>query len=218
MNDENVFNTINNNDNDNIIDNNRTIIINERIYNEYNKPNEYISESTNKLSPLIFRFNFTEDFLKELYIFSKVHQYDERKVFKEEWNLWLEQNEELVKIESKRLLDLNYTGNVLDKMFKSSRYYLRKKSNVTLEPKQRRKYISVNTELLNSMDRHITCNIHRQDYRPKTGFDEFCLDNIDVLKLTIRELCETNLTINVTDIKNKVKKTYKNRYFIATTK
>jgi len=210
-NDRNVFN--NGNNIDIIIDNNRTN--NTNIINNRNTNGNMSNDNS---SHLIFRYNFSENFLKDLNIFSKIHEYDERKIFKEEWLSWIEENDDLIKIESKRLLDLNYKGNVLDKMFKSARYYLRKKSNISIEPKQRRKYISVNNELLSSMDRHITGNIHRLDYRPKTGFEEFCLDNIDILKSTIRGLCETNIKIDVNDIKYKIKKTYKNRYFIATTK
>ena len=44
----------------------------------------------------IFRYKFDEDFTSELYKFSKIHQYDHRKDFKEAWNIWIEENEELV--------------------------------------------------------------------------------------------------------------------------
>jgi hypothetical protein len=44
----------------------------------------------------IFRYKFSEDFTKPLYQFSKIHQYDHRKDFKEAWNNWIEENADLV--------------------------------------------------------------------------------------------------------------------------
>ena len=76
----------------------------------------------------IFRYKFCEDFTKPLYQFSKIHQYDHRKDFKEAWNIWIEENEDLVNKEVRRLTELDYKGDILDKMFKSARYYFRKKS------------------------------------------------------------------------------------------
>lgn len=80
------------------------------------------------LAPSIYRFKFTEEFMKDMWIFSKIHQYDHRKDFKEAWVLWLKDNEEIVSQEIVRLQDLRYEGDILDKMFKSARYYFRKKS------------------------------------------------------------------------------------------
>ena len=76
----------------------------------------------------IYRYKFTADFMNELYIFSKVHQYDHRKVFKEAWEVWIEENDNIVTSEVKRLTELGYDGNIIEKMFKSARYYFRKKS------------------------------------------------------------------------------------------
>ena len=39
---------------------------------------------------------FIEEFTSELYKFSKIHQYDHRKDFKEAWNIWVEDNQGLV--------------------------------------------------------------------------------------------------------------------------
>ena len=66
----------------------------------------------------IFRFKFTEDFMKELFKFSKIHQYDERKDFKEAWNIWIDENSELVDSEMQRLIMLRYAGDIINKMFK----------------------------------------------------------------------------------------------------
>lgn len=210
-------NIINNNTIDTITNNNGTNdITTSKIYSDSNDLYEE-QQSVCKNSHVIFRYKFTEDFMKELYIFSKIHQYDERKDFKDAWKLWSEENENIIKIETQRLVDFGYKGDILDKMFKSARYYFRKKSIIKVEPKQRRAYISINNDLLGSMDRHISNNIYRTDYQPKSGFIEFCADNEDILKATIASICGKGIT-NGKLIEEKIKKTYKNRYFIATTK
>ena len=76
----------------------------------------------------IYRYKFIEEFTNELYKFSKIHQYDHRKDFKEAWNIWVEDNQGFVDEEVRRLSNLGYDGDIIDKMFKSARYYFRKKS------------------------------------------------------------------------------------------
>lgn len=173
-----------------------------------------IIERTNQYA--IFRFKFTEEFMEELYNFSKIHQYDERKDFKEAWQLWVDENVELIDTESRRLNMLGYEGDILTKMFKSARYYFRKKITVPVEPKQRRQYISVNHELLEAMDTHVKTNIRTNGYQPKTGFVSFCKENEVILKLTITNIFEQGIK-DAETIQTKLKKTYKNRYFIFIT-
>jgi hypothetical protein len=161
----------------------------------------------------IFRFKFTPEFMCELFQFSKIHQYDERKDFKEAWIKWIEENKELIESEVNRLTNLAYDGDILDKMFKSARYYFRKKSNEKKEPKQRKQYIGVNKELLDAMDIHIEENIEDSNYQPKNGFVEFCKDNETLLKDIISNMIEKGIN-DREEIQNKIKKTYKNRYFM----
>lgn len=185
--------------------------------NRINKDGISKEDNDNNLPILIYRFKFTESFMEELYNFSKIHQYDERKDFKEAWKTWTEENETIVDEEMRRLLNLGYDGDVLDKMFKSARYYFRKKSSEKKEPRQRRQYISVNKELLDAMDKHIEEHIYNADYQPKTGFIIFCKDNENILKETISKIYEQGIKESQM-IEDKIKKTYKNRYFMLTNK
>ena len=179
---------------------------------------EFTVESGNANLPvIIYRFKFTEEFMVDLYKFSKIHQYDDRKDFKEAWKVWTEENKDIIDEEICRLLCLGYEGDVLDKMFKSARYYFRKKSTEKKEPKQRRQYISVNRELLDAMDIHIEENIYDTNYQPKTGFIEFCKVNEKLLKESISKIIEQGIK-NSELIEDKIKKTYKNRYFMLTNK
>ena len=169
----------------------------------------------------IYRYKFSENIISILNIFSKIHQYDDIKTFKEAWNLWIEDNNEVIENEIRRLNSINYEGDILDKMFKSARYYFRKKSNEKKEPIKRKSYIGSQKELLDLMDKHISSNIiSNKNFKPSSGFDSFCIDSdhIDILHNEINRL---KLDIKNKDIdevkneiKNKIKKTYKNRYFM----
>ena len=171
----------------------------------------------NENSVSIYRYKFTDDFTKEMYVFSKIHQYDHRKDFKDAWNIWIEDNDNLVDDEVRRLTNLGYDGDIIDKMFKSARYYFRKKNNENNEPQKRRVYIGVQKDLLDSMDEHIISNINNKDYKPSEGFSLFCKEKIELLKEEVNNLCKAGFTDHI-EIKDKIKKTYKNRYFMLVTK
>jgi hypothetical protein len=165
----------------------------------------------------IYRYKFTNEFTNELFKFSKVHQYDHRKDFKEAWKLWMEDNENIVDEEVRRLTNLGYEGDIIDKMFKSARYYFRKKSTEKKAPAKRRTYVGSQKDLLEAMDQHIKSNILSQEFKPSDGFDEFCKKNIDILKEQVNMLCQTGF-MDLNEIKAKIKKTYKNRYFLIISK
>lgn len=177
---------------------------------------EIREENELKINP-IYRFKFTDLFMEDLYKFSKIHQYDERNDFKEAWKIWLEENDESVDKELERLLRLGYNGDVLNKMFKSARYYFRKKKTDKKEPKERRQYSSLNKDLLKEMDNHIEENKNKENYAPKNGFIDFCLKNELLLKEGISKMFEQGIKDKEL-IENKIKKTYKNRYFMITNK
>ena len=156
----------------------------------------------------IFRYKFTDEFMVKLFQFSKIHQYDHRSVFKEAWVKWIEENEELVCKELNRLEKLNYHGDIMDKMFKSARYYFRKKGTKKKEPVDRREYITMDAGFLHLMDEHISKNVQK----PSEGFIQFCDENREKLKEEVKKMVDLNMSLDL--IKEKVKKTYKNRYFI----
>lgn len=163
------------------------------------------------LDRAIYRFKFTEEFMNELHNFAKIHQYDHRKDFKEAWAKWSDENAEIIKNETERLISLGYRDedNIDTKMFKSARYYFRTKSSVKPEPKQRRQYISVDHELLAAMDRHIINN----DSKPEAAFLQFCKENTDTLRQSVAQICAQGIN-DPQEIQAKIKKTYKNRYFL----
>jgi hypothetical protein len=165
----------------------------------------------------IYRYKFTDYFTEELYKFSKIHQYDHRKDFKEAWTIWVEEQDELVVSEKRRLTELGYDGDILDKMFKSARYYFRKKSTEKKEPKERRVYQNVSKEFLEVIDLHLKISINNPDFKPSSSFDEFCKENMDLLSKEVKYLCKNGLNDSQL-IKDKIKKTFKNRYSVLISK
>jgi hypothetical protein len=173
--------------------------------------------NSNSIDYNIYRFKFTNEFTEELYKFSKIHQYDHRKDFKDAWEIWIEDNDGIVSEEVRRLNNIGYDGDILDKMFKSARYYFRKKSTEKKAPAKRRNYVGVNKEFLEAIDEHIKLNVLNPEYKPSDAFDEFCKSNIELLKEEIQNLCNNGFT-DSNEIKQKIKKTYKNRYFLIISK
>ena len=166
----------------------------------------------NKKKGKIYRHNFSSDFMEKLYVFAKFHQFDDRANYKEAWKEWVEENDDIINIEIKQLTENNFQGDILDKMYKSGRYYFRKKHGEKQIPKKRRNYISVTGDLITIMDDFIKKD-ENKDKKPHDGFLEFCQLNIDYIKTEIIELQSQGL-ITKEDINNKLKKTFKNRYFL----
>jgi hypothetical protein len=177
------------------------------------------SEKNNgiNMSVGIYRYKFTNHFTDELYKFSKIHQYDHRKDFKEAWETWIDENSELIDSEIRRLVELGYDGDILDKMFKSARYYFRKKSTEKKAPIKRRIYVGSQKELLEAMDQHIKSSILSGEFKPSDGFDEFCQKNVEILKEQVNQFIREGISDSI-EIKTKIKKTYKNRCFLIISK
>jgi len=175
--------------------------------------NDKLDVENREIKVNIYRYKFIDEFTSVLSVFAKIHQYDHRKDFKEAWNIWVEENNEIVTNEVNRLEAIGYQGDILDKMFKSARYYFRKKSTEKKEPKERQDYLGSNREFLNKIDEHIKTNINNDDYKPSNDFECFCKENIQLLQEEVTRLFNIGLKDH-NAIKNKIKKTYKNRYFI----
>jgi hypothetical protein len=168
----------------------------------------YIQRNTMTAQANIYRYKFEDIFVEQLSRFAKIHQHDHRKDFKEAWTQWLDENEEIVSDEVRRLTTLDYKGDIIDKMFKSARYYFRKKSTEKKAPCKRRGYVSVDKDILAAMEKHINKNI-----KPSTGFIDFCKQEIELLEKEVMHLVELGFT-DSKEILYKMKKTYKNRYFM----
>ena len=167
------------------------------------------TEMNNKTT---YRFKMDDGFVDLLYQFAKLHQHDDRATYKEAWNAWLQEHSEEIERETTRLIASGYHGDVKQKMYKSARYYFRKKPTKKSPPKDRRKYIGGSGSLIEAMDMHIMENIKHDNYRPSTGYDDFCDTCEDIIREDILRFIQEGMTCS-DEIKMKIKKTYKNRYF-----
>jgi hypothetical protein len=172
------------------------------------------NDASNKTST-VYRFKFEEDIVNKLNAFALLHKHEDRKDFKENWEHWTKQNASMINEETQRLNALGYKGDVIDKMYKSVRYYFRKKPVAKTEPKARRKYVSINRDLLAAIDEHIKMGLsENNDFKPSNGFSEFYQTYEHRLIQPEIERIQNEFDMNKEDVENKIKKTYKNRYFI----
>ncbi len=161
----------------------------------------------------VFRFKFSNELLDLMKEFSQVHQHDTKDNFSDNWSLFLDKNKDLIEVEERRLKENGFVGSINDKMYKSVKYYYAKKGcgcgggggggeggeGGVKKKVERKKYVSVGYDVLVMMNKHISENIKKEDYKPDKGFNEFIndIDNID----------------KDSDDYKRYKKAYKNMYY-----
>lgn len=175
----------------------------------------------------IFRFKISENIMNMITDFAKIHQYDDRKDYKDYWNEWIKDNADELQKEERRLQELGYHGDVYDKFFKSGRYYFRKKNisnnnnNSQTENNKRKQYIGVSKNIIENMDNFITNKYLNKNGNnngnicPANCFDLFCNNNLELLQNEINDLVN-NYKLSNDEINFKIKKTFKNRYYRIT--
>ena len=154
----------------------------------------------------IYRFKFSEEFLPNLVEFSTIHQHDKPNDFKDAFDEWKDENRCIITKESIRLENIGYDGDIFDKMYKSARYYFKNKETEKTK-KKRRDYIRQDKDFINMIDRHLADIV----LKPSLAFDDFKTNNSEIYEnecTRIGEFLDKKQTLN------KIKKTYKNRYFL----
>jgi hypothetical protein len=179
----------------------------------------------------IFRYKLTDDIMALITHFAKIHQLDDRHDYKEAWALWLVEHRDYIEREVVRLNQLGYQGDVEDKMFKAGRYYFREKVALTtpkaptlttpkvnvneIKVKATREYIVMAPHVIQAMDKHLLAIMKNKDFKPALGYTQFCDEQLELLKVEVRRLMgENKCSMDSDKLAAKIKKTYKNRYFI----
>jgi hypothetical protein len=167
----------------------------------------------------VFRHKIDPQVIGAITGFAKIHQYDDRRDYKEAWKDWCDENRDMLDVEAKRLEAAGYTGDIYDKFFKSGRYYFRNKKLAKSEPVERRKYVGLSRDILKKMDDFIQNHTQEQDttapeydISPSGLFDAFCQENKQTLMDEINVLLNDH-NLSDDEISAKLKKTFKNRYF-----
>jgi len=177
-----------------------------------------MSLTTVKQTSTVFRYKFVDEFTSVIENFASIHKYDDTSAFYEAWNEWIKENKDVIEREQTRLDRLGYKGDINAKMYKSARYYFKNKSTEKKETVKRRAYINLDKQLLQNMEKHINKVAFIEGYKPAHAYNNFISDalyssgvNNELERLKVI-YADTDLT--EANIENKIKKTYKNRYFI----
>ena len=161
----------------------------------------------------IYRFKLSEGINEGISAFARLHRFDDRTSYKEAWKDWLDANQELVDSEARRLRESGYNGDVSDKLFKSGRYYYRTRPFVVPPPAQRRQYTRVRNCFIQSVDQHVNMHFDNPEVSPSAGFEDFCRTCAVDLAGEVEFLTSAGLR-DPEEISEKLKKCYKNRYFM----
>ena len=160
-------------------------------------------------------FNYSDEFVEKLANFAILHLDVRNKEFKTAWNLWKNENAEIVEIEVKKMKDAGYQGSVEEKMYFSARYYYRKRAirenkNTDESNKdgkgERKKYESADKNTLIQMNDHIISQIESS---AQTSTNGSTVSNMTPSK-AFADYCEK---FSVCEDDANTKKKYKNLYW-----
>ena len=160
----------------------------------------------------IYRYKLDIQVSNALQDFVTTHKFDSVPIFKEAWDKWIIANNDIIEGEMRRLENLGYQGDSLEKMYRSARYYYKDKSLEPTKPKKRRAYIGLTKSILQEMDKHI----HKNHYKPSDGYNDFVNNFDDVIGRERSILLSKDFSED--EVLKKIKKTYKNRHFVFTKK
>ena len=175
-----------------------------------------MSAQTDTTSAKIYRFKFSKGFLEVLKEFTRIHKFDDAKIFKEHFDEWKEENSEIITRETNYMRNMGYEGDVISKMYKSARYYFKNKSNEKTKPKKRRQYVGIDITLKDKMDEFIQEKIDGPEECPKPAdaYTEFIENENNKIILTTEKTRLMTFGMEQDDVNKKFKKTFKNRYFL----
>jgi len=197
----------------------------------------HVIKTKPKIQVKTHRFTFSGGCTEKLTEFAHRHETDHRKVFQRAWAEWIQTPDikTMIEEEIQTLTTTGFDGDVLDKMFKSARYYYRKKpvNDGPKEQKPRKKYERLDSEILEEMDQHIMSEIKQNTVlqrrsvdqeeallsiraSPSVSFEKYCILHKDnFLEEARLEFPDQDITKDqLTCIVDKFKKTYKNRFYV----
>lgn len=184
----------------------------------------------NKPNKETYRFKFSTLMMNHMTTFSNLHKLEDKKEFKESFNIWYDENNDIIQDEIKSLIDKGFQGDeekIKNKMYRSVRYYYKKKAenpntnnknkdelekendNVTpisTKTKQSIRFF-LPEDIIKTMDRYILEN----NKKPSIMFEEFMNDYLETLEKidTLEHIQKKGKNYE------KLKKSFKNRCYKA---
>lgn len=171
-------------------------------------------------------YNPSAELADYLAYFATLHRFDDRVTYKEAWTEWIQSGEiaSLLEDEVERLQLSGYTGNALDKIYKSARYYYRKKplsnnadqtGDGAVAKKKRKKYEGLPTSVLDAMDLHIAQCIKAHIVTiTQSDVDGLVMKSSVAPNEAYTQYVEGLVEPLSDEMEKKYKKTYKNRFFL----
>ena len=138
----------------------------------------------------------------------------DNRLFKENFNEWKDENKDVINREVLYMRNIGYEGDVIEKMYKSARYYLKNKSSEKVKPKKRRQYIGIDVMLKDKMDEFIQGKLSGKGECPKPAdaYTEFIEDSNNKIILSSEKNRLISFGLDEEGVNHKFKKTFKNRY------
>ena len=197
----------------------------------------YNMEQQKKIRIKAIRYNFTPEMMSKIQEFTRIHRFDDRKKYKEEWKCWISTREIQLKVSSEiiRLKDEGCTWEdevIKEKMYKSSKFYYKKKMETEddmqeekdkrEEEKRQEKYKGFTKQFLRRIDGYIIEKIKEKsktvdatdlEIIPTKVYNEFCKSHQDDIKGEIMRLREFHRRINGEVFLEKLKTTFSHRFY-----
>ena len=193
-------------------------------------------EQQKKIRIKAIRYNFTPEMMSNIQEFTRIHRFDDRKKYKEEWKCWISTREIQLKVSSEivRLKGEGCTWEdevIKEKMYKSSKFYYKKKMETEderqeeksdEEEKRQEKYKGFTKQFLRRIDGYIIEKIKEKsktveatdlEIIPAKVYNEFCKSHQDDIKGEIMRLREVHRRINGEVFLEKLKTTFSHRFY-----
>lgn len=143
----------------------------------------------------VFRFKFSEDINLILQRFASIHHGDDLEEFKEAWERTIETYRTVIDIETMRLNEIGFDGDVENKMFISARYYYSKQykigqkkaadtnvkavsadageGDVADETENKRQYTKIDGDIHKTIEQFLSKN-NNYSMKPAIAWNNFC--------------------------------------------
>ena len=177
-----------------------------------------------------FRFKISNDnFYNQIIEFSKIHCYENNKLLKQNFQQWCESDniKKMIEKEQTILEQANYDlkkNNIYNKIYKSIKYYhiknILKEMNVNSEnkneeeKKEKVKLVIFSKDFINIIKQYISDNINNRDFKPSVYYDLFYETKSEEITFEFKKQNIKNKLIDKTIFAIKLKKMFKNQYFM----
>jgi len=179
--------------------------------------------SNTALAQTVYRFKFSAHFKRNIINFAQINKdVQDKEQWDSNFDKWKSENIQSILEEQRRLTNIGFNGDIQlkqGKIYKSARYYFKnKKIDNDKKPKKRRVYISLERELLDAIDddiKNIMNSKKNTNNKPHNAYTNFIKNTKYMIVINTEKERLSTKNLETKEINEKIKKTYKNRYYNA---